>query len=70
MRTTLPLSIATATLVALSCSGGGPKLCAGSESIPQQSVNVGEDGIVATCFEDPGGRHLELFGRLRRRLDY
>ena len=55
MRTTLPLSVATATLMALSCSSGGPKLCAGSEAIPQQSVNVGEDGIVATCFEDPSG---------------
>ncbi len=61
MRTTLPLSVATATLVALSCSSGGPKLCAGSESIPQQTINVGEDAsVAAVCFEDPSGGTLSI----------
>ncbi|MCY3809290.1 MAG: hypothetical protein OXG58_07700 [Gemmatimonadetes bacterium] len=59
MRTTLPLSVATATLMALSCSAGGPEVCAGSESIPQQTVKVGEDlGVTAICFEDPSGGTL------------
>lgn len=59
MRTTLPLSVATATLIALSCSSGGPEVCAGSESIPQQTVGVGEDAnVTAICFEDPSGGTL------------
>ena len=58
MRTALPLSAATAVLMALSCSSGGPQLCSGSGSIPQQTVNAGEDGSVAICFEDPGGGTL------------
>lgn len=56
MRTTLPLSVATAVLMALSCSSGGPTVC--GEAIPQQTVNVGETSSVETCFEDPGGGTL------------
>ena len=59
MRTTLQLSVATATLMALSCSSGDPTPCEGSESIPQQSVSVGEDKrVMEFCFEDPGGGTL------------
>lgn len=58
MRTTLPLSAATAVVMALSCSSGGPALCAGSETIPQQTVNVGETASVETCFEHTGGGTL------------
>ena len=56
MRTTLPLSVATAVLMALSCSSGGPTVC--GDAIPQQTVPVGETGSVETCFEDPGGGGL------------
>lgn len=61
MRTTLPLSVAAATLMALSCSSGGPAACEGSEAIPQQSVEVGEDvSVTAICFEDPSGGTLSI----------
>ena len=56
MRTTLPLSVATAVLMALSCSSGSPTVC--GDAIPQQTVNVDETGTVETCFEDPGGGTL------------
>ena len=56
MRTTIPLSVATAVLMALSCSSGGPTVC--GDAIPQQTVPVGETGSVETCFEDPGGGGL------------
>ena len=56
MRTTLPLSVATAVLMALSCSSGGPTVC--GDAIPQQTVGVSEEGAVTTCFEDPGGGTL------------
>ena len=63
MRTALPLSVAAATLMALSCSSGGPTICAGSEAIPQQTVTVGEDlRVAAVCFEDPADGDLTYSG--------
>ncbi|MCE2398597.1 MAG: hypothetical protein J4F34_06045 [Gemmatimonadetes bacterium] len=63
MRTALPLSVAAATLMALSCSSGGPTVCEGSDAIPQQTVKVDEDlRVAAVCFEDPGGGDLTYSG--------